>query len=152
MGRKGLVIFSFILLQIHFCYTQNSNLSEIDSIIELLKKKGTLDERISYQKQAVRLANSIRIDSLIRKANVFYGLNSYYKRDLKGIKESYKNLKNLDDRNKDSLALAKYYHLLSLKNRIEYKVDSSFYFYNLSKDISAIIGDSIQTGFNVSST
>ena len=31
--------------------------------------------------------------------------------------------------------------------RLEYKIDSSFYFYNLSKDISAAIGYSIQTGF-----
>ncbi|MFD2566993.1 tetratricopeptide repeat-containing sensor histidine kinase [Pseudotenacibaculum haliotis] len=74
------------------------------------------------------------------------GLDYYFKRDTVGLKESNILLKELYESYGDSLSLAKIYHFKALKFRIQYRLDSSYYYYHQSKDISKQINDSLEVG------
>jgi signal transduction histidine kinase len=110
----------------------------------LLNARGSLNERLAFQKKAITLSNELEQDSLIRESNILFGLNSYKKKDTLGLKTSIKNLIEYYRGTNDSAALAKQYQLISLKNRLQNQIDSAFYYYNKSKDISALKGDSTQ--------
>jgi len=74
------------------------------------------------------------------------GLNSYFQRDTLGLIESNNRLKEIYNINKDSLSLAKIFHFKALIHRIQYRLDSSYYYYHQSKDISRQIKDSLEVG------
>lgn len=84
--------------------------------------------------------------AIIKKETIDKGLKCYFKKDTQGVKESYKKLHHLYNKDKDSITLAKYYHYKALYYRLSYVNDSSFYFYHQSKDIYKNIGDSIEVG------
>lgn len=74
------------------------------------------------------------------------GLDYYFKRDTVGLKESNKLLKDIYESQGDSLSLAKIFHFKALNYRIQYRLDSSYYYYHMSKDISKQIKDSLEVG------
>ncbi len=80
-------------------------------------------------------------DSVIKK-----GIDAYFKKDTFILKESTNHLLNIFNKHNDSIALAKYYHYKALKHKINYKQDSSYYYYTLSKNISLVLKDSLETG------
>lgn len=80
-------------------------------------------------------------DSIIQK-----GLDHYFDKDTIGLKESNKELVKLYQLHTDSLSLAKIYHFKALVHRIQNRLDSSYYYYNRSKDISIILKDSLEVG------
>ena len=47
---------------------------------------------------------------------------------------------------KDSVLLAKIYHFKALKAKLSYTNDSAFYYYDLSRNISRKLGDTLETG------
>ena len=95
---------------------------------------------------ATELANETQIDSLIMQTNVKYGLQSYFKRDTKGLDIAQENLNRLYLKSKDSFALAKVYHYKALIHLVNVKLDSSIYYYHQSKNISILIKDSLEVG------
>ena len=74
------------------------------------------------------------------------GLQSYYKKDTILLKKANHKLLSLYKKTQDSTLLAKYYHFKALKYKITYNTDSIFYFYEVSKNISAQIKDSVGAG------
>ncbi|CAL2080222.1 Signal transduction histidine kinase [Tenacibaculum sp. 190524A05c] len=75
-----------------------------------------------------------------------YGLNAYFDGNSKGVLESTKKLNTIFAKQKDSLILAKFYQYKAMYYELEYKSDSSFYFYDQSKNISKQINDSLEVG------
>tara|TARA_R110002073_G_scaffold123234_1_gene266737 strand:- start:34511 stop:36340 length:1830 start_codon:yes stop_codon:yes gene_type:complete len=75
-----------------------------------------------------------------------FGLNSYFEGDTLGLNESNKQLKEIYDTQKDSFSLAKALHFKALIYRIQYRLDSSYYYYHQSKNISKEIKDSLEVG------
>ena len=116
-----------------------------DSILYYLNE--TQDSlRHSFLKKAMLLSKEIDDDSLLRVSTIDYGLESYFKKDTTGIKEACYNLQHLYVQNNDSISLAKEYHYRALKYRTQYKLDSSYYYYNLSKEAYIALKDSIEVG------
>ena len=71
---------------------------------------------------------------------------AYLSKDTLTLNEKNKQLLNFFDKYKDSSLLAKYYHNKALLHKINYSPDSSFYYYNQSKNISKDLKDSIEVG------
>lgn len=86
-------------------------------------------------------SNDQKRDSIIDK-----GLSFYNNRDLNGLENSAKKLLLIHQKKSDSFALAKAYHFEALIFRIQYRLDSSYYYYHKSKAISERIGDSLEVG------
>ena len=80
-------------------------------------------------------------DSIIK-----YGLSSYFDRDTLLLKKATKELYNLYSYRNDSLSLAKFHHFKALKHRIQFRLDSSYYYYHESKNISILLKDSLEVG------
>ncbi|WP_431167350.1 tetratricopeptide repeat-containing sensor histidine kinase [Tenacibaculum halocynthiae] len=74
------------------------------------------------------------------------GLDAYYNKDTILLQRSSENLFQIYYTDKDSLALAKYYHYKALFHRIKFSVDSAYYYYHESKNISKKLKDSLQVG------
>lgn len=116
-----------------------------DSIGFFLKRaKDTL--RKSYLRKAYYLSKDSRNDSLLKLTSFEYGLNSYFERDTAALKEVNESLELLFIKNKDSFCLAKKYHFKALFFRIQNKLDSSFFYYHRSKNISTLKKDSLSAG------
>lgn len=82
-----------------------------------------------------------RRDSVIELAR-----ESYFKRDSTLLKKYTKKVLSFYDDRKDSVALAKYYYLKALYNKLDFAQDSAYYYYYKSKDISILLKDSIEVG------
>lgn len=116
-----------------------------DSVIYLLKNaKGK--HQLRDLKKAVDLSEELKNDSLIMVSNVSYGLQNYFKKKTTGLDLAQDNLNELYLRSKDSFALAKVYHYKALIHLLNFKKDSSLYYYIESKNISALIKDSLEVG------
>lgn len=74
------------------------------------------------------------------------GLDAYVQKDTIKLKSNIKLLKAVFVAKKDSSVLAKYYHYKALMNKLQYNFDSAFFNYNISKDISKNLKDSLETG------
>ncbi|WP_299156243.1 tetratricopeptide repeat-containing sensor histidine kinase [uncultured Tenacibaculum sp.] len=74
------------------------------------------------------------------------GLAAYFKKDTIVLKESTNKLLNLYKQTNDSILLAKYYQYKAMFHELDYKKDSACYYYDLSKDVSMIISDSLEAG------
>ena len=74
------------------------------------------------------------------------GIKAFFKKDVYETKASSIKLLELYKLDKDSATLAKHYHYKALYNKLMYIEDSCFYYYHKSKNISKLIGDSIETG------
>ncbi|WP_299713116.1 ATP-binding protein [uncultured Tenacibaculum sp.] len=82
----------------------------------------------------------------IREAIIQSGRQAYFKKNLSELKRITNKVNSMYLANKDSILLAKYYHFKALQNKLTYRNDSAFYFYNESKNISKIEKDSLQVG------
>jgi len=140
---------SFFILSF-FCFgiafsQQTETQQKKDSIRYYLKNpKGK--HQLKYLKRAVDLAEELDIDSLIMTSNVEFGLRSYFKKKTAGLDIAQRNLNKLYLKSKDSFALAKVYHYKALMHHLNFKKDSSIYYYTESKKISAFIKDSLEVG------
>ncbi|WP_299119334.1 tetratricopeptide repeat-containing sensor histidine kinase [uncultured Tenacibaculum sp.] len=74
------------------------------------------------------------------------GLAAYFKKDTIVLKESTNKLLNLYNQTNDSIALAKYYHFKALYYKIIHKNENAYYHYQLSKNISIKLKDSLAIG------
>ncbi len=118
---------------------------DIDSVSFYLESNNRSLKK-KYLKRAMLLSKKLNNDSLLKKASIQYGLECYFKKDTFGILQACKNLEFLHLRNEDSLSLAKIYHFKALKHRIQNRLDSSYYYYNKSKNVSILLKDSLEVG------
>ncbi|WP_348718229.1 tetratricopeptide repeat protein [Tenacibaculum sp. 190130A14a] len=109
-----------------------------------IKKTGK--EELLLLKKAVFFANQTKNDSIIYKTNVKLGVRSFYNGSIEHLLYSNENIHNLYLSNKDSLFLARKLHFNALEHRIKLNIDSAFYFYHKSKNISIKIKDSLAVG------
>lgn len=135
----------FLLFFTTFSYGQELKQQQRDSVAFYISHaKGSV--RSKYLKKAITLSKTLQEDSLLRKSNIAWGLYSYYQKDTLGLKEANSTLRNLFYKNRDSVSLAKIYHFKALIFRIQNRLDSSFYYYHESKEISVQIKDSLEVG------
>ncbi len=74
------------------------------------------------------------------------GLKSFFAKDTEGVVKSTDKLLKLYKKNKDSMVFAKYFQYKAMYYELKYRNDSAFYYYNQSKNISKVIGDSLEVG------
>ena len=142
--HRYFLFFPFLFfIQLSFSQTETK-----DSIDFYLKKADKLYgvKKITPLKKAVFFANESNIDSLIRKTNVQLGVHSFYNKSLKDLKFANNNINNLYIKTKDSSLLAKQLHFKALEQKVKLNVDSAFYFYHQSKNISKNLKDSLAVG------
>ena len=116
-----------------------------DSISFYLKNAiGT--KKTHYLKKAIALSENLKIDSMVQQSSIAYAKASYYAKDTLGLTFSKnKLLKHFQDR-KDSFSLAKAFHFAALNHKIKNNLDSSFYYYQESKNIFISLKDSVEVG------
>lgn len=136
----------FLLASI-ICFGQDKNYSDQkrDSIVYYLESSND-SLKLLYLKRAVLLSEEIRNDSLLTTSSIKYAESSFFRRDSLETLKSLKNLWELFAKKKDSLALAKFYHIRAMLYKRKIKLDSAFYYYQQSKNISLLKKDSIQVG------
>lgn len=139
-----LPIFFFLTL-ISFGQTSKKTDQNKDSILYYLDNARD-SIKSKYLKRAFDLSENIENDSLLKKSSIELGFDFYSKRDAKGLHNVNKALFYLYSKNQDSSSLAKYYHFKALIFRIQKRLDSSFYYYNQSKNVSIKIRDSVEAG------
>ncbi|WP_370424644.1 tetratricopeptide repeat-containing sensor histidine kinase [Tenacibaculum dicentrarchi] len=140
--KKNLIF--FLLFTTFFVYSQE----EKDSISFYLKsaKKVKGVNKLPYLKKAVILSDNLKKDTLLKKASMKYGKQSYFSKDTLGITFSKNKLLKHYSVKKDSFSLAKAYHFAALNNKIKNNLDSTFYYYHKSKNISIALKDSAEIG------
>lgn len=99
-----------------------------------------------HLKRAILLSGEIQNDSLLRVSKIQYANAGYFRGDSIEKVKSLDELKAFYHEKKDSFALAKILHIKAMSFKRQIKLDSSFYYYQESKTISAVLGDSIQVG------
>ncbi|TXD50006.1 hypothetical protein ES045_02155 [Polaribacter sp. IC073] len=134
-------IFLFLFFTVLVIFPQKPT----DSIAFYLKNaKGT--HQFSYLKRAVLLSEELKIDSLIKQTSIEYAKHSYFAKDTLGLTFSKNKLLKHFQLKKDSFSLAKAYHLEALNHKIKNNLDSTFYYYHKSKNVSIALKDSIEIG------
>lgn len=143
---KKLKTLFFLLFVSVSVFSQNKELDKnIDSIAFYLKNaKGAY--KFSYLKRAVLLSEELKIDSLIKQTSLEYAKQSYFIKDTLGLTFSQNKLLKHFQFKKDSFSLAKAYHLEALNHKIKNNLDSTFYYFHKSKNISISLKDSIEIG------
>lgn len=116
-----------------------------DSIIYYLKNSDKKDKHKSSLR-AIALSKEIKNDTLLFNSLINYGLANYSSKDTTGLKKAFKQINQLFKRNKDSFVLAKEQHFKALFFRIQYRLDSSYYYYHKSKSIYKELEDSLEVG------
>ena len=120
-------------------FSQNKGLDiSIDSIAFYVKNaKGA--HKFSYLKRAVLLSEELKIDSLLKQTSIEYAKQSYFIKDTLGLTFSTNKLLKHFQLKKDSFSLAKAYHLEALNHKLKNNLDSTFYYFHKSKNISMAI-------------
>jgi signal transduction histidine kinase len=121
-----------------------------DSIRYYLNNSNS-ENKIKFAKRAIYLSMKIKNDSLLRESVIKWGLSSYSKRNVNELKSASDKLLELFNEKRDSFALAKNYHFKALLYRIQNRLDSSYFYYNKSKEVSILLGDSLQVGIRLKS-
>ncbi|WP_233901107.1 tetratricopeptide repeat-containing sensor histidine kinase [Tenacibaculum piscium] len=137
---KKILVF-FLLLTAFFVCSQEQK----DSISFYLNNAKGI-RKLSYLKKAVILSNDLKKDSLLKKTSIAYGKQSYFSKDTLGLTFSKNKLLKHYGIKKDSFSLAKAYHFAALNHKIKNNLDSTFYYYHKSKNISVALKDSAEIG------
>lgn len=141
---KQITTYLFLFFSFNL-YSQVKALDSINFYSSLaLKERGS--KKISFLKKTVFFANQTKNDSIIYKTNVELGVQSFYIGSIQDLTYSNKNIKSLYLSKKDSVYLAKNLHFKALEQRIKLNIDSAFYYYHQSKNISKRLNDSLAIG------
>ncbi|MDB9842453.1 hypothetical protein OAC31_00120 [Polaribacter sp.] len=125
-----------------FSQTEES-LGSSDSIVRLLKEYSRTKDGNLPQK-AFLIAEQTKIDSVLKKTYVDFGLQSYFNKDIANIGLTERKLQELYNQTKDPSTLAKQYYYASLFHKTQYRADSAFYYLHKSKNISIQLKDSLE--------
>jgi tetratricopeptide (TPR) repeat protein len=150
-------LFPFFLIISFVCFGQNNtsfvcfgqnNTSfdqKRDSIVYYLKHAQD-SFHIPYFKKAIQLSKDAQNDSLLRVSSIRYAETSFFRGDSIEAKQGLKNLKSLYIKRNDSLVLAKIYHIKAMLFKRKIKLDSAFFYYQQSKNVSLLKKDSLEGG------
>ncbi|MGB1042921.1 MAG: ATP-binding protein [Tenacibaculum sp.] len=141
-------MFKFFLFFSCFVSLSYSQSKEIDSVLFYLNKANTSyqQKKLPALKKAVFFANQSNIDSLVKKTNIQLGVQSFYNKSLEGLKSANKNISRLYLKTKDSSLLAKKLHFKALENKLLLNIDSAYYYYHQSINVSKDLKDSLAIG------
>ena len=143
MRKNKLKHFLFLIFFVNISlFSQNSKIDSIDFYLK--NAKGA--NKFLYLKRAVLLSEELKIDSLIKQTSIEYAKHSYFAKDTLGLTFSSGKLLKHFQLKKDSFSLAKAYHLEALNHKIKNNLDSTFYYYQKSKDIFIGLKDSTEIG------
>jgi signal transduction histidine kinase len=140
--------FAFITKKIFFLvflisFTAFSQEKKVDSIAIYLKNyKQTKQPHLPNK--AFLLAEKIKGDSLLKTTYTKFGMQSYFNKDQANLTLTAKKLENFYTRTKDTSALAKEYYYKGLFFKLQFRPDSTFYYYYKSKNISIQLKDSLE--------
>ena len=135
------ILFFFLLFLASFVYSQEQK----DSIYFYLNN-AKAENKVSYLKRALILSNNFEKDSVFKKTNIVCGKQSYFNKDTLGLTLAKNKLLEYYSSNKDSFSLAKAYHFAALNHKVKNNLDSTFYYYQKSKNISIALKDSAEIG------
>ncbi|WP_299004913.1 ATP-binding protein [uncultured Tenacibaculum sp.] len=138
-------LFFYFLLYSTFIFSQRN---EKDSVLFYLKKANVVygKKKIPLLRKATYYANHTKIDSLIKETNIELGVHGYYNNSVQDILNANTNIYNLYHNTKDSTLLAKHLHFKALEQRVKLNIDSAYFYYHQSKDISKKLQDSLAIG------
>jgi signal transduction histidine kinase len=143
--NKKNILFSLLFVNLSVFSQEKGFDNNSDSIAFYIKNaKGTY--KFSYLKRAVLLSEELKIDSLIKQTSIEYAKQSFFIKDTLGLTFCVNKLLKHFQLKKDSFSLAKAYHLEALNHKIKNNLDSSFYYYHKSKNVSIALKDSIEIG------
>jgi signal transduction histidine kinase len=143
MHKKNLFLLFFISIS---AFSQNIDFEKSKDSITLLLQEYKNTNSAKLSERAFLLAEKTQNDSLIKRTYINFGYRSYLNKDLTNLALAQKKLLQLFKKKNDSFALAKHYHFKGMHFKMQYKSDSSFYYYNKSKDISILLKDSLEVG------
>ncbi|MEY8862498.1 tetratricopeptide repeat protein [Tenacibaculum singaporense] len=138
-------LFFFIVFYSSFLFAQQK---EQDSVSFYLEKanKTYRNKKIPFLKKATYFAKQSGVNSLIKKSNIELGVQGFYNNSLNDVQYANKNIYNLYHSTKDSTLLAKHLHFKALEQRVLLNIDSAYFYYHQSKDISKKLNDSLAVG------
>jgi signal transduction histidine kinase len=136
-------LFLFLLFSITSISFSQSR--DTDSVSYYSKKADSVygNKKLPLLKKAVFLANKSNFDSLIKETNIKLGVESFYNKSLEDLKFASKNINNLYVKTQDSSLLAKKLHFKALENKVLLNIDSAYYYYYQSINISKKTKDSL---------
>ena len=140
--NKTVLLIFFLVSFPLFSQTEES-LGSSDSIVRLLKEYSRTKDGNLPQK-AFLIAEQTKIDSVLKKTYVDFGLQSYFNKDIANIGLTERKLQELYNQTKDPSTLAKQYYYASLFHKTQYRADSAFYYLHKSKNISIQLKDSLE--------
>ena len=140
--NKTVLLIFFLVSFPLFSQTEES-LGSSDSIVRLLKEYSRTKDGNLLQK-AFLIAEQTKIDSVLKKTYVDFGLQSYFNKDIANIGLTERKLQELYNQTKDPSTLAKQYYYASLSHKTRYRADSAFYYLHKSKNISIQLKDSLE--------
>ena len=140
--NKTVLLIFFLVSFPLFSQTEES-LGSSDSIVRLLKEYSRTKDGNLPQK-AFLIAEQTKIDSVLKKTYVDFGLQSYFNKDIANIGLTERKLQELYNQTKDPPTLAKQYYYASLFHKTQYRADSAFYYLHKSKNISIQLKDSLE--------
>lgn len=114
-----------------------------DSIFFYLESSSN---ELENAKKAIFLSKKIDNDTLELEGLIKQGLKYYSKKDTSGLKTTCIQLKVLYSQKNNLYTLAKEQHFRALFFRVQFKYDSSYYYYHESKNTYKEIGDSLEVG------
>lgn len=133
-------LFFFVFLQSFNLFSQKK-----DSIVFYLDN-AKKEKKFLYLKRAIALSENLKHDSLIRQTSIALARASYFAKDTTGLTFSKNTLLNHFQESKDSFSLAKAFHIAALNHKIKNNLDSSFYYFQESKNIFVGLKDSVEVG------
>ncbi len=145
-------IITFLFLFVHsVAFTQEHSDKQIKDSISYYLSNAKGQNSLTYPTRAIFLSKSIESDSLLKISSKKLGYNGFDWQSIDALEKANTHLKDLFTRNKDSSALAKFFHFKALVFRIENTLDSSYYYYHKSKDLSLILGEDKEAGIRLKS-
>ena len=121
-------------------FSQNNKIDSIGILLNEYKKT----KQVNLPEKAFLLAEKIKGDSLLKSTYVNFGMRSYFNKDYANLNLSQKKLHQFYFKTKDTAALAKGHYYKALLFKKDYVVDSSFYYFNSSKNLSVQLKDSLE--------
>jgi len=142
--KNSPIVFFFVSL---FSFGQHSLLEQktVDSILRLLNEKRD-SLKLEAFSNPVMLSKDIDHDSLLRESSIQYASYSKYNKDIGGIIVASENLRRIYKKSTDSIAPAKYFELKTIQFRRQFKQESAYYYFNVSKEVSAALQDYVEVG------
>jgi len=135
----------FLLLVTNITLSAQDKVSNpINDSLTTLLNEYTKTKQPDLPNEAFLFAEEKAADTLLKNTYINFGMKSYFAKDLSNLTLSEKKLKQFYLKTKDTTALAKHLYFKGLYHKLQFTPDSSFYYYNESKNFSVQLKDSLE--------